>query len=50
MGRGAKCVLTGGAAVRIAPHLGIPVRIENHLVLEGLVRIARENTRGPERS
>jgi type III pantothenate kinase len=49
MGRSAECVLTGGAADRIARHLGIPVRIENHLVLEGLVRIAREAMKGPER-
>lgn len=47
---GAKCVLTGGAAGRIARHLDIPVRIENHLVLEGLVRIARETMERPGRS
>ncbi|HUL91772.1 MAG TPA: type III pantothenate kinase [Burkholderiales bacterium] len=39
---GATCVLGGGAAGRIAPHLGIPVRLAENLVLEGLVRIARE--------
>ena len=50
MGRGAKCVLTGGAAGRIARHLDIPVRIENHLVLEGLVRIAREAMERPGHS
>ena len=49
MGPGAKCVLTGGAAGRIARHLGIPVRIEDHLVLEGLVRIAPETMQRPER-
>jgi type III pantothenate kinase len=46
---GAECVLTGGAAGRIARHLDIPVRIEKHLVLEGLVRIAREAVNRPER-
>jgi type III pantothenate kinase len=49
MGPGAKCVLTGGAAGRIARHLGIPVRIEDHLVLEGLVRITRETMKRSER-
>ena len=39
---GAACVLAGGAASRIAPHLGIPVRVVDNLVLEGLVRIAEE--------
>jgi type III pantothenate kinase len=38
---GAACVLAGGAAERIAAGLGIPVRIVDNLVLEGLVRIAR---------
>jgi len=37
---GAACVLAGGAAGRIAPHLGIPVRRADNLVLEGLVHIA----------
>jgi type III pantothenate kinase len=39
---GAACVLAGGAASRIAPHLGIRVRLVDNLVLEGLVRIAEE--------
>lgn len=39
---GSACVLAGGAADRLAPHLGIPVRVADNLVLEGLVRIARE--------
>jgi type III pantothenate kinase len=38
--RGAKCLLAGGAAARIAPHLRIRVRKAENLVLEGLVRIA----------
>ncbi|HTQ74744.1 MAG TPA: type III pantothenate kinase [Burkholderiales bacterium] len=42
MGPGAACVLAGGAAARIAPHLRIPVRRADNLVLEGLVRIAGE--------
>lgn len=47
---GAKCVVTGGAASRIARYLDIPVRIESHLVLEGLVRIARETMKRSGRS
>jgi len=43
MERGAACVLAGGAALRIAPHLSIPVRLVDNLVLEGLVRIANES-------
>jgi type III pantothenate kinase len=39
---GAVCLLAGGAASRIARHLGIPVRLVDNLVLEGLVRIAEE--------
>jgi type III pantothenate kinase len=40
---GAACVLAGGAAGRIAPHLSIPLRLVDNLVLEGLVRIANES-------
>lgn len=36
----ALCVLTGGAAPRLAPHLDIPLRLRENLVLEGLVRFA----------
>lgn len=43
MESGATCVLAGGAAGRIAPHLRIPVRLVDKLVLEGLVRIADES-------
>ncbi len=39
---GAACLLAGGAAGRIARHLGIPARLVDNLVLEGLVRIAEE--------
>lgn len=42
MEHGAACVLTGGAARRIARHLSIPVRLVDNLVLEGLVRIAED--------
>jgi len=38
--RDAKCLLAGGAAARIAPHLRIRARKAENLVLEGLVRIA----------
>jgi len=41
---GAKCVLAGGAAERIVPGLGMPVRVVDNLVLEGLVRIARASS------
>lgn len=34
------CLLTGGAAYRIAPCLGIPHRMEETLVLDGLLRFA----------
>lgn len=34
------CLLTGGAAYRIAPCLSIPCRMEQKLVLEGLLRFA----------
>ena len=37
---GAVCVMAGGAAERIAVGLGMPVRVVDNLVLEGLVRIA----------
>lgn len=45
---GATCVLAGGAAGRIAPHLSVPVRVANNLVLEGLARIASEPPERPE--
>lgn len=35
------CVLSGGNAHLIKPHLALKVQEEKHLVLEGLVRIAR---------
>lgn len=44
---GATCILAGGAAGRIAPHLSIPVRLVDNLVLEGLVRIANEPPDSP---
>lgn len=37
---GAECVLSGGAAARIAAQLRIPLRVVDNLVLEGLLRIA----------
>ena len=36
----ALCLLTGGAAPRLAPHLSIPHRMEENLILDGLVRYA----------
>ncbi len=34
------CLLTGGAAEKIAPHLVIPFQFSEHLILDGLVRFA----------
>jgi type III pantothenate kinase len=36
------CLLSGGAAARIAAQLALPHRVLDHLVLDGLVRIALE--------
>lgn len=41
---GAFCLLTGGAAPRLLPHLAIPWRHETHLILAGLVRYATSST------
>ncbi len=35
------CLLSGGAAAELAPHLGVPHRLINNLVLEGLARYSR---------
>ena len=35
---GAICLLTGGAAKRISPHLSIPFQLADNLILDGLVR------------
>ncbi|WP_301101244.1 type III pantothenate kinase [Propionivibrio sp.] len=37
---GAVCLLTGGAAPRLTPHLGIPFRMVETLILDGLVRFS----------
>jgi type III pantothenate kinase len=37
-GHGARCLLTGGAAARLQPHLSIPVQVVENLILDGLVR------------
>ena len=37
-----KCVLSGGGAALIAPHLNLEVKVVDNLVLEGLLFIARE--------
>jgi type III pantothenate kinase len=39
-GGGAMCLLSGGAAARIAERLSVPHRLADHLVLDGLARIA----------
>lgn len=50
MESGAVCALTGGAASRIVRHLSIPVRLEDNLVLEGLVQIVQETVKSPRSS
>lgn len=35
---GAHCLLTGGNAARLAPHLNIPCQLADNLILDGLVR------------
>ncbi len=37
---GVTCLLSGGAAIELAPHLGRPCRVVDNLVLEGLGRFA----------
>ena len=37
---GARCLLTGGAAGRLARHLKIPCQLVDNLILDGLVRFA----------
>src|SRR5262245_54510990 len=39
-------VVSGGAAGSIAPHLNVPAEVVDNLVLEGLVRIARDSSPG----
>lgn len=39
------CILTGGAAHWIAPHLNRPVQVVDNLVLEGLLLLARKEIR-----
>ena len=41
LGREALCLLSGGAAAELAPHLGLPYRLVDNLVLEGLARYSQ---------
>lgn len=41
-GEGALCLLNGGAAASLAPHLECPHRVVDNLVLEGLVRMLND--------
>lgn len=43
---GALCLLSGGAAEVLAPHLGIPCRVAPNLALEGLVRLTEGGAQG----
>jgi type III pantothenate kinase len=36
------CLLSGGAATELAPHMGLPYRLIDNLVLEGLARYSRQ--------
>ena len=38
LGADTLCLLSGGAAAELAPHLGLPYRLIDNLVLEGLMR------------
>jgi type III pantothenate kinase len=40
LGADATCVIAGGAAARLTPHLALPHRVVDNLVLEGVARIA----------
>ncbi|MDP1610771.1 MAG: type III pantothenate kinase [Sulfuritalea sp.] len=39
--KAALCLLSGGAAAELAPHLDLPQRLVDNLVLEGLARFSR---------
>ena len=41
LGEDANCLLSGGAAGDLAPHLGLPFCLTNNLVLEGLARFSQ---------
>ena len=45
---GALCLLTGGAAPRLAPHLKIPFRMVESLILDGLVCFGTAEEQGAE--
>ncbi len=40
----APCILSGGAAADLLPHLAAPLRQVDHLVLEGLLQVAKAST------
>lgn len=44
-GKSPHCLISGGAAKLLAPHLNLEVKVVDNLVLEGLVLIAREGSR-----
>ena len=39
------CVLSGGGAALLAPHLSLEVKVVDNLVLEGLLTIADDETK-----
>ena len=48
LGRDALCLLSGGAAGELAPHLSPPCRLIDNLVLEGLARYGRNSPAMPK--
>jgi len=40
----ASCIVSGGAAADLLPHLAAPIRQVDHLVLEGLLQVAKTST------
>ena len=44
LGEDALCMLSGGAATELAPHLDLPLRLIDNLVLEGLARYSKSSS------
>jgi type III pantothenate kinase len=36
------CIMAGGAAWKMAPHMGVPVELIDNLIFEGLLVIAEQ--------
>jgi type III pantothenate kinase len=48
LGDDSLCLLSGGAAAKLAPYLGLPQRLIDNLVLEGLARYSRVCSSAPK--